>query len=136
MVDSTSGWFAHKKSDFISLHIYFKLAPIQDSKKPVIISECGGYSQEIKDHFFSKYNHYGYGSCKTKEELTGKVVEMYQRMVIPAIEKGLCGCIYTQLSDVEDETNGFYTYDRKVCKVDKEQIQKIYDEIRTQFVEN
>ena len=71
-----------------------------------------------------------------RSELTGKVVEMYQRMVIPAIEKGLCGCIYTQLSDVEDETNGFYTYDRKVCKVDKEQIQKIYDEIRTQFVEN
>ena len=29
---------------------------------------------------------------------------------------------YTQLSDVEDEINGLYTYDRKVCKVEKEKM--------------
>ena len=38
-------------------------------------------------------------------------------MVLPAIPRGLCGIIYTQLSDVEDEINGLYTYDRAVCKV-------------------
>ena len=43
-------------------------------------------------------------------------------MVLPAIPLGLCAAIYTQLSDVEDEINGFYTYDRKVCKVDKNRI--------------
>ena len=26
--------------------------------------------------------------------------------------------IYTQLSDIEDETNGFLTYDRKLLKID------------------
>ena len=54
---------------------------------------------------------------------------MYEKMVLPAIEKGLCGCIYTQLSDVEDEVNGFYTYDRVVCKVDKEKMKKLSDRI-------
>ena len=44
---------------------------------------------------------------------------MYDEMIVSAIEKGACGCVYTQLSDVEDEINGLYTYDRKVCKVDK-----------------
>ena len=44
---------------------------------------------------------------------------MYRKMLIPAIAMGACGCIYTQLSDVEDEINGLYTYDRKVCKVEK-----------------
>ena len=32
-------------------------------------------------------------------------------------EDGLSGAIYTQLSDVEDETNGLFTFDRKVLKV-------------------
>ena len=45
---------------------------------------------------------------------------MYRKMLLPAIKGGVCGCIYTQLSDVEDETNGLYTYDRRVCKVDRE----------------
>ena len=43
-------------------------------------------------------------------------------MVNPAIPAGLCGVVYTQLSDVEDEINGLYTYDRQVCKVDAEKM--------------
>jgi hypothetical protein len=39
--------------------------------------------------------------------------------VIPLIDQGLQGAIYTQVSDVEDETNGLFTYDRKVLKVNK-----------------
>ena len=31
--------------------------------------------------------------------------------------QGLCGAVYTQVSDVEDETNGLLSYDRRVCKV-------------------
>ena len=33
-------------------------------------------------------------------------------------EEGLAGAIYTQLSDIEEETNGLLTWDRKVCKLD------------------
>ena len=33
--------------------------------------------------------------------------------------------MYTQLSDVEDEVNGFYTYDRKVCKVDETKMKEL-----------
>lgn len=35
-------------------------------------------------------------------------------------EKGLCGCVYTQWSDIEDEINGIYTYDRKINKLEKD----------------
>ena len=35
--------------------------------------------------------------------------------------KGLSAAIYTQLSDVEDETNGLFTFDRAVCKVQPEE---------------
>ena len=45
--------------------------------------------------------------------------------MVPLIKKGLCGVIYTQLSDVEDETNGLLTYDRKILKVDQELLLEI-----------
>ena len=50
---------------------------------------------------------------------------LYLDQVIPLIRKGLCGTIYTQLSDVEDETNGFLTYDRMVAKVLPEELADI-----------
>ena len=37
--------------------------------------------------------------------------------------------IYTQLSDVEEEMNGFITYDRKEIKVDPKVIKQINDTI-------
>ena len=49
-------------------------------------------------------------------------------MVNTAIARGLCGVVYTQLSDVEEEINGLYTYDRQVCKVDAEKMRLIAQE--------
>ena len=50
---------------------------------------------------------------------------MYANMIIPSIKKGLAGSVLTQLSDVEEEENGLYTYDRMVCKVNKKSIQEL-----------
>ena len=35
------------------------------------------------------------------------------------IGEGLSATVYTQLSDVEEEVNGIYTYDREVLKIDE-----------------
>jgi hypothetical protein len=37
------------------------------------------------------------------------------------------------LSDVEDEVNGLYTYDRKICKVNKERMQNLSEQIHSHF---
>ena len=50
-------------------------------------------------------------------------------MVIPIIQDGLCGVIYTQVSDVEGEINGLYSFDRKILKVEKERIKQINNKI-------
>ena len=34
-------------------------------------------------------------------------------------EKGLAGYVYTQVSDIEEETNGILSYDRFVNKLDE-----------------
>lgn len=129
LTDSTSGWFAQAKNDFDSVHIYFKTTPPVIKERPSFVSECGGYSRVIDGHYFSKYNTYGYGGTDSEEALTDRIVHMYEEMILSGVDKGICGCVYTQLSDVEDEVNGFYTYDRKVCKVDKERMKKVAEEI-------
>ena len=128
--DSTSGWFAQSKSDVESMHVYFKTIRLPVTKKPLFLSECGGYSYVVNGHVYSKYNHYGYGSCDNEEELTDAYEEMCNNMVLPAIPNGLCGFIYTQLSDVEDETNGLYTYDRQICKVNKDRMKEINNRLK------
>ena len=122
LVDATSGWFAQEKNDFDSEHIYFKAIEMEPKERPMFLSECGGYSMAVEGHYYSKYNVYGYGGSEDASKLTDDIVNLYEVMVLPAAPKGMCGCIYTQLSDVEDEINGLYTYDRKVCKVEKERM--------------
>ena len=47
------------------------------------------------------------------------------------IKKGLSAAIYTQTTDVEIETNGLMTYDRKVIKMPEDRLRqmhrKLYD---------
>lgn len=134
IMDLTSGWFTQKESDVDSQHIYyFVRKPIlpkeTEERKPILVSECGGYSYLVEGHTYSRYNKYGYGDMESMEKLTQQLEEMYHKMIIEMIPEGVCGCFYTQLSDVEDETNGLYTYDRKVCKVQKETIWRIAEKI-------
>lgn len=133
LIDSTSGWFWQEKSDFDSEHIYFKTIDLNVKERPLLVSECGGYSRVIDGHYYSRYNTYGYGSAESEAELTKRITDMYRTMILPGIKKGVCGCIYTQLSDVEDEVNGLYTYDRKVCKVEKEAMREIAEEIQSEI---
>ena len=135
MIDTTSGWFRRRKSDVVSAHIYFKTPKLHKTYRPLVISECGGYSWLIPEHSYSLYSHYGYGNCMDEKELTDHIVRMYEKMVLPFIEQGLAGCVYTQLSDVEDETNGFYTYDRKICKVDKKRFLEVAGKITNGITE-
>ena len=41
--------------------------------------------------------------------------------------------MYTQLSDVEDETNGLLTYDRDEYKVDQEKLAQLNERLKKLF---
>ena len=133
-IGSYSGWFKSGESDVFSEHCYFKKFKPKKNEKPLVLTEFGGYAFAPKDHIFNPNNEYGYKKFKNREELVSAVNELYERDIIPAIEKGLCAAIYTQLSDVEDETNGILSYDRKVLKIEPEEFlsvsEKIYSEIK------
>jgi len=122
-IDTTSGWFRQKKSDVDSRHVYFRKVNLKgDGQRPLILSEFGGKTWAVEGHVFNPDKMYGYGSCKTRKELNGAVVRLYMEEVLPCVKKGLCGAVYTQLSDVEDEINGLVTYDRKHIKLDADKM--------------
>ena len=130
-IDTTSGWFRGSESDVESLHIYFGMwHRLRKSDKPLVLSEFGGFAHSVDGHIFNPDKAYGYGTCKTPAQLTQQLDRLYREHVIPAVSKGLCASIYTQVSDVEDEINGLVTYDRKVCKPDSDTMQRLAKALR------
>ncbi len=131
LVDRTSGWFDQGGGDFNSRHVYFiKLKdPKRKDKRAYFISEYGGYNLAVEGRLWNKEKEFGYKTMKSSEELTKKYTELIREQLIPLISRGLSAAVYTQLSDVEIEINGLYTYDRKELKIDRNTVQKLNLEI-------
>ncbi|MBQ9693033.1 MAG: glycoside hydrolase family 2 [Clostridia bacterium] len=134
--DTTSGWFKTKKSDVQSEHIYFKPINLTAREgRPLVLSEFGGFSYKVKDHSFNPVETYGYRYYETEEEYTAALEKLYLCEIVPNVKNGLCATVFTQVSDVEDETNGLLTYDRQILKVKEEPMQNIAKEIFKAFEE-
>ena len=118
-IDATSGWYDQGCGDFFSVHNYFRpLAVWRDrarSARAFSISEFGGVSWAVPGHV-SLATSYGYEAAAGGTEFADAV----RALLVRADEleaEGLAGYVYTQLSDVEEETNGLLTYDRRVRKL-------------------
>lgn len=123
--DATSGWFWQQESDVDSHHIYFKKLKLKITpNRPAVISEFGGYSHRCSGHLFGE-NNYGYKNFESIEEFENAIAALYENEVLPLVKNGVSALVYTQLSDVEDETNGFLTYDRRIIKVDAKRFSDI-----------
>ena len=132
--DATSGWFIEKESDVVSEHVYFKKLDLKTNPdRPLVLSEFGGYAYKIADHSFNLDKTYGYSTISDREGFASALENLYRNEVIPMIDRGLCATVYTQVSDVEDETNGFLTYDRQHLKVDPTRMQSLSDELFSAF---
>ncbi|MBQ2676737.1 MAG: glycoside hydrolase family 2 [Clostridia bacterium] len=132
-IDSASGWFMGGDTDVYSRHIYFKKVKLSKNKKPMVLSEFGGYSYKPEGHVFNTDQTYGYGKYNDRKEFVKALRELYSEQVVPLVEKGLCAAVYTQVSDVEDETNGLISFDRRFEKVLPEEFvdisNKLYESI-------
>ena len=122
-IDQASGWFDEGGGDYRSVHNYFRKLRVEKdkAKRAFVISEYGGYACHIDGHS-SVDRIYGYHKFATVAELNEAYQKLLREDIAPLIEKGLAGVVYTQVSDVEEEVNGIYTYDRKVCKLERQEI--------------
>lgn len=116
LIDPASGWFDQGGGDLKSIHNYFfKLQAVPDEKRAVVLSETGGYTLRMEGHSACE-KRYGYSTYKEEESLNRAYKELMEK-VEKLIPDGLCACIYTQWSDIEEEINGVYTYDREIRKI-------------------
>lgn len=123
--DTSSGWFRGAKTDMDSYHLYFNnIDKLKDIPHPVFLSEFGALCYKVNNHCYGNDKVFGYKYFNSIEELENSFVRLYEDKIIP-YKDNLIGTIYTQLSDVEEEDNGIYTYDRKVLKINKEKIKEI-----------
>ncbi len=123
--DSTSGWFHQRESDVDSLHIYFQKLHLGSENRPQLLSEFGGYVWKDPIHSFNPDKTYGYRKFPDRQSFVKGIRRLYEEEVLPLVSKGLCGAIYTQVSDVEDETNGLFTFDRAVLKIRPDELRDL-----------
>lgn len=130
-INSASGWFRGGKSDVFSRHIYFgQWNHLRLTEKPLILSEFGGICLGVEGHRFDPKKSYGYQNSGSLTEYRDKLIALYREHILPAIPRGLCAAVYTQLTDVEEEINGLMTYDRQVEKADRDAMAALAEELK------
>lgn len=131
VIDHASGWYDRGGGDILSIHRY--ILPVRLPKmdgRAFVLTEFGGYSRVVGGHAWNEKKAFGYLMFRTKESLTRAYKKLLEKQVIPLIRKGLAGTIYTQLSDVENEVNGLYTYDRACLKIDEKTLTSLNEKMR------
>ena len=131
VIDHASGWYDQGGGDIQSMHKY--ILPIRMRKldnRAFVITEYGGYSQKVPGHMWNPKKAFGYLMFGSLAKLSAAYEKLHKKQVIPLIKKGLSGTVYTQLSDVENEVNGIYTYDRAVLKMDEEMLKRINAQLK------
>ncbi len=125
-IDHASGWHDQGAGDYRSLHVYFTPYHFKKDKRgrAVALTEFGGYNLRVSGHCHNEKD-FGYKRLKSADKLAQAYRRLYESEIIPAVSKGLCAAIYTQLTDVENELNGIMTYDREVIKLDEAAVAEI-----------
>ncbi|MGB9375375.1 MAG: sugar-binding domain-containing protein [Jiangellales bacterium] len=133
-VDHASGWHDQGAGDLTSKHVYFRPFRLprrraRTGHRAIALTEYGGYSLHVAEHSASA-EAFGYRRYSSADDLAAAFTSLHTEQVVPAIARGLAATVYTQLSDVEDETNGLLTYDRRVQKMSDEVVQAVTRRLR------
>ncbi len=110
------------RGDLIDWHMYTGPGfPSPDATRAAMDGEHGGYSLTIPGHAWSGASANPYGEVADSAALTAAYVANTAKLE-PAASCNLSASVYTQITDVETEMNGFWTYDRRVLKMDPAQV--------------
>ena len=99
--------------------------PSPDAERAAIDGEHGGLTLDIPGHIWPNTPINPYGAVKDRAALTAGYVANTTVLRDQGVAKGMSGSVYTQITDVEGEHNGLFTYDRKIEKVDEAKVRAI-----------
>lgn len=131
VIDHASGWHDQGGGNVRSLHVYFRRfrVPRRRNARVLALTEYGGYSHHLRAHSVNDVA-FGYRRFATARDLLQAFRILHTDQIIPAVRQGLAATVYTQLCDVEDETNGLLTYDRKEHKMPADDVRAIVSGLR------
>lgn len=129
LVNPASGGNHYDTGDMIDMHNYpDPVMGLFDSKRSNVLGEYGGIGLALPGHLWEADRNWGYVQYKTSGEATKAYVDLAEKLK-KLIPFGYSAAVYTQTTDVEIEVNGLLTYDRKVIKLDEQQIRKVNQEV-------
>ena len=140
LVDNASGWADKDCGDVLDEHDYtfHPSIPVPQTAagRALVLGECGGLNRQIDGHVWypqqkspAKIDYVGEPSRMTFE--TPEQMEAGYEYWVDGLwqmrhAQGLCAAVYTQITDVEHELNGWLTYDRAVPKFDPKRIAEMH----------
>ncbi len=114
LICCASGWTDSEVGNIIDTHSYPSPSCPQNANRAAVCGEYGGITLKVPGHIWPG-GDFQYTVVESSQDFT-----TYFNGLCDKIEDlylvGLNAAVYTQLSDVEIEKNGFYTYDRRVLK--------------------
>jgi len=126
LVISASGWTDRGTGDILDIHNYPEpRAPMHEENRAIVLGEYGGLGLALENHMWKQQN-WGYRVMDDRSDLLERYEQYYAEVRRLDREEGLSAVVYTQTTDVETETNGFMTYDRKVDKMGADNILKAH----------
>lgn len=132
LVNSASGGNFFPVGHIIDLHNYpdpaMPRADLFGSDQIIVLGEFGGLGLPVEGHTWQDKDNWGYQSFKNADELFKRYDEFMGRME-GLIKRGLSAAVYTQTTDVEIETNGLMTYDRKVIKIPESKLKQVHSKL-------
>ena len=134
-VNEACGWFDQHGGDMYSIHNYSAgLEILAQPDRVVALTEFGGYAYAMPGHLACE-KEFGYKSYHSKEELTENYKRLWEDEIYPNVERGMCSTVYTQTSDIEEEINGIFTYDRDEVKLLEPVVQALNQKLYQVFAE-
>ncbi|MDQ0790848.1 LamG-like jellyroll fold domain-containing protein [Streptomyces sp. B3I8] len=116
--------------DIIDHHDYNNTDPaFPDEKRAAMDGEHGGFTLRSPGHMWPGAPTVIYSGVTDKEALTDKYVENTEKYYLEQAGAELSGSVYTQITDLENELNGLYTYDRREIKVDADRVREINQKV-------
>ena len=117
LVNAASGWADRGVGHIMDIHNYPEpRMPQPERNRAVVLGEFGGLGLPVTNHVWQEEN-WGYRKMSSPDELLMRYEDFYAS-VWDYAGNGLSAAVYTQITDVETETNGLMTYDREVLKMD------------------
>ncbi|GAA2568824.1 glycoside hydrolase family 2 [Winogradskya consettensis] len=114
------------KGDVIDHHDYLnREAPYPDATRVAMDGEHGGFTLRTPGHMWPGPPAAIYSGVADKAALTAKYVDNTRTFYLEAAGAELSGSVYTQITDLETELNGLWTYDRREIKVDPAPVRAI-----------